>query len=356
MAPRRNKEDDGKAGDAEAPLKPWQTSVLIGQEAHEAAFLAAFGAGTLHHAWLLTGERGIGKATFAYLAAKFLLSALEARRETLAGDLNSPVSRQIAAGAHPALFVLGEKPGEAEPATQSIGVDDIRKLKQFLSLTSTAGWRAVIVDAANDLTTSSANALLKGIEEPPKRTAFFLISHGAGAVMPTIRSRCSKLRFGTLAPSGFANAMRQALSGAPSMVMPSEGEIAELYRLSGGAPGRALRLLTSGLLSVSERLDTIIQGLPKLDRSQVHEFVQSTAGSRGPQARGAILDLFEEKIESLALGHAKAGSPASDAWAEYWQYFRARRLDLETLNLDKEAFLLAAFADMERISSLMPIA
>ena len=206
MAKRTSKETKAGAGDSEAEgfaLHPRFTEALSGHGAAEETFLRAFNAGALHHAWLVTGERGIGKATFAYRAARFLLSrdaAAPTPAETLDVPQSHPAVRQIAAGAHTSLFVLGEAPGTA--AAASIGVDEVRRLRSFLSLTSPGGWRAMIVDPANDLTIASANALLKAIEEPQARTVFFLIGHGASTVMPTIRSRCVKL---VLRPLGLAD-------------------------------------------------------------------------------------------------------------------------------------------------------
>ena len=149
MAKRKSAEtstsEDAGATD---PLHPRLRDTLFGHEAAEDLFLGAFNARSLHHAWLLTGERGIGKATFAYSAARFLSSQDQAAAAlhpapSLAVPATLPVARQIAAGAHPSLFVLGS---DAE-GSASIGVESVRKLRAFLSLTSPGGWRAMIVDS-----------------------------------------------------------------------------------------------------------------------------------------------------------------------------------------------------------------
>ena len=237
MAKRKSAEtstsDEAGAPD---PLHPRLRDTLFGHEAAEDLFLSAFNARSLHHAWLLTGERGIGKATFAYRAARFLLSQDQAApalhpAPSLAVPATLPVVRQIAAGAHPSLFVLGS---DAE-ASASIGVESVRKLRAFLSLTSPGGWRAMIVDSANDLTIASANALLKAVEEPPARTVFFLISHGAAAVMPTIRSRCIKLAFRPLDLSDFQSAVAAACT-AGDLSEPDEAAMRKLFALSAGSP------------------------------------------------------------------------------------------------------------------------
>ncbi|MBI4725474.1 MAG: XRE family transcriptional regulator, partial [Rhodomicrobium sp.] len=239
MAKRKSAETKASEGDGpeswEQPLHPRLTQALCGHSAADETFLRAFRAGTLHHAWLLIGEQGIGKATFAYRAARFLLSRGEPagipdQAETLAISASHPAARQIAAGAHPSLFVLGEASGAA-PSSSSIGVEAVRKLRAFLSLTSPGGWRAMIVDPANDLTIASANALLKAIEEPPPRTVFFLISHGAAAVMPTIRSRCVKLAFRPLNRPDFHDAVLAAWASA-ELAAPGEGQLMKLHTLS----------------------------------------------------------------------------------------------------------------------------
>lgn len=328
---------------------PRATQALFGHDAAGDAFLRAFNAGALHHAWLLTGHRGIGKATFAYRAARFLLS-----RDAGAGPAASldvppshPAARQISAGAHPSLFVLG---GGA--SSDSIGVEEVRKLRSFLSLTSPGGWRAMIVDPANDLTIASANALLKAIEEPPARTVFFLIGHGAATVMPTIRSRCIKLGLRPLGPEDFARAVTAACE-AGALETPDTQALDKLRTLAEGSPGRALELLAGGVLPLAQTLDRIMAGLPRMDHAAAHRLLQSASGARNAQAFARLCDLIEERLEALAREalQASSGAAKADAWARAWQNFRRRRAEMEGLNLDKGAFLMSAFSEMESISS-----
>jgi DNA polymerase III subunit delta' len=356
MAKRKTAETgaDGQDG-APDPLHPRLADKLYGHEAAEELFLSAFRAGSLHHAWLLTGEEGIGKATFAYRATRFLLSRdggggmFADEPSSLDVPASHPVTRQIAAGAHPSLFALDAKTSGAA----SIGVEAVRKLRAFLSLTSPGGgWRAMIVDPTNDLTISSANALLKAVEEPPPRTVFFLVSHGASTVMPTIRSRCVKLAFRALDPESFANAVSAACL-AGELNEPAEADMQKLFALSSGSPGRALDFLSGGLLALSGKVERIVSSLPRLDHSAVHELVQAASGARNAETFDRLCDLIEEEIAAKARKKALAApdfAAEAAAWAELWRRFRERRLELESLNLDKGAFLVAAFSDMERIS------
>ncbi|MGO9486827.1 MAG: DNA polymerase III subunit delta' [Rhodomicrobium sp.] len=353
MAKSKSSETKSSASEEAAPeglaLHPRLTPALFGHAAAGETFLRAFNAGALHHAWLVTGERGIGKATFAYRAARFLLSRERAGPEparTLEVAPSHPAARQISAGAHPSLFVLGEAAGAA-----SIGVDEVRKLRSFLGLTSPGGWRAMIVDPANDLTVASANALLKAVEEPPQRTVFFLIGHGASTVMPTIRSRCVKLALRPLDPGEFAQAVRVACVAA-DIDWPDAQALEKLHKISAGSPGRAVEFLAGGLLTLAETLDKILKGLPRMDYGRVHSLIQSASGARNAQTFARLCDLIEERLESLAR-EAAAGGPGaakSAAWAQSWQDFRQRRAEMEVLNLDKGAFLLSAFSDMESIA------
>lgn len=338
---------------------PRPTPFLFGHKAAAESFLRSFAAGALHHAWLLTGPRGIGKATFAYSAARFLLSQ-EALLNTaplpeLTVPQSLPVARQIAAGAHPSLFVLGET-GEVEASASSIGVDAVRKLRSFLSLTSTASWRVMIVDPTNDLTIASANALLKAIEEPPPRTVIFLISHGGANVMPTIRSRCVRLALRPLNEEDFGRALSAACARL-EIEIPDSNALAGLYSLSAGSPGRALKLIAGEIVPLAAKLDAIVATLPRVDYRLVHGLVQSVTGVRNAQAFARLCDLIEEHIESLARKEAltkPANLATGGAWAQLWQSVRERRMDLEGLNLDKGAFLMSAFSDMERVARNLP--
>jgi DNA polymerase-3 subunit delta' len=210
----------------------------------------------------------------------------------------------------------------------------------------------MIVDPTNVLTINSANALLKALEEPPPRTVFFLISHGAAAVLPTIRSRCTKLAFRSLSAPDFQSTILRACvrGGFPE---PGEKDLARLYSSSRGSPGRALPLIVGGLLPLSAKLERIMGSLPRLDYALVHELVQSLGGARNAENFGKICDLIEEQIEEKGrqMALADPAHPLSAAaWAELWKTIRERRIELEALNLDKGAFLMTAFSDIEQVA------
>ena len=173
--------------------------------AMEQAFLDALERGRLHHAWLLAGPEGIGKATFAYRVARRLLGATaEPALGLLGSKPDDPVCRQIMARAHPDLLVL-QRDAEDGKTRKGIPVDDARALPEFFAKTPAAGaYRVAIIDAADDLNANAANAVLKTLEEPPERGVLLLISHAPGSLLPTLRSRCRRLRFGSPPPEAAA--------------------------------------------------------------------------------------------------------------------------------------------------------
>ena len=207
---------------------PREAVRLFGQDRAERAFLQAHSAGRLHHGWLLTGPRGVGKATLAWRIARFLLATPPAEDDGLFGappppetlDISPdhPVAHRMLAGSEPGLACITRTPNEKTGRLRDqIAVEDIRKLGRFFGLSATdGGHRVVIVDAADDMNVSAANALLKMLEEPPARTTLLLISHQPSRLLPTIRSRCRTLRLSELSPQNLAAALAQAV---PQMEM-----------------------------------------------------------------------------------------------------------------------------------------
>ena len=216
---------------------------LVGHDEAQAAFVAALASGALHHAWLLVGPEGVGKATFAAAAALRMLAEASATGVDAPGLVvpdGHPTRALVDAGSHPDLCVLRRLPKDAEKPDQdlarSVTIAQVRGLQPMFATTPSMGARRVVViDAADDLERNGANALLKNLEEPPVGTIFLLVSHAPGRLLPTIRSRCRVLRFAALDDDAMAQALRQALPDAGG------DEIAALVRIGEGAPGRAIR-------------------------------------------------------------------------------------------------------------------
>lgn len=215
----------------EVPWHPRHAAAVIGQAHAQEHFLKAFSSGKPHHAWLLHGPKGIGKATLAYqLAGKVLGDSAQSRR-------------WIEAKAHPDLFVLERQLNDSKPRKlkSEISVEDARGLSAFFSHTASGSWRVAIIDATDDLNSESANAILKLVEEPPPKSLIFLVSHQPGRLLRTVKSRCLRLGLGPLLESDVLNIINTLLLETK----PDDEQLLRAVGQSQGSPGQALTLLTS---------------------------------------------------------------------------------------------------------------
>jgi DNA polymerase-3 subunit delta' len=297
---------------------PRETATLIGQEAAEAAFLDGFNTGRMHHAWMLTGPRGVGKATMAWSIARFLLATPDAGGDDMFGapaqptsiniDPEHPVARRIAAGADPGLVSVTRTPNEKTGRLRDqIVVDDIRKLSGFFQLSATdGGRRVVIIDAADDMNNQAANALLKMLEEPPERATLLLITHQPSRLLPTIRSRCRTLRLGTLNGAQMQNAMVQAEVNA-------DASAAALAELSGGSVGEAMRLSLLGGLQIYTEIVGILGTLPQMDRARTLRLAEAAAQRGAEEKLDLLFTLLEIALARLARTGATGKPPEVEA-------------------------------------------
>lgn len=355
---------------------PRQALRLFGQDAAEAAFLAAHGSGRLHHGWLLAGPRGVGKATLAWRIARFLLALPPASEAGLFGapaapqtlDIapDHPVARRVAAGADPGLAAITRSVSDNTGRMRDeIVVDDIRRLNRFFGLSAAdGGRRVVLVDAADEMNTHAANALLKMLEEPPADATLLLISHQPARLLPTIRSRCRMLRLDPLNARDMQAALSQA-GAAP----PDRPEY--LTALAGGSVGEALRLLSLGGLELYAELVAILTSLPQIDRPRALALAE-TAAQRGAAGRfELLLGLIDTALARLAHTGATGTPPspeaapgeaqvlarlASDpqkgrAWAEAAATITARARQGRAVNLDPAALVLDTVFSMQKTAA-----
>lgn len=310
---------------------------LIPDAGAEAAFLDALDRGRLHHAWLLAGPEGRGKASFAYRAARRLLGAApDPARGPLGSSPADPVNRLVAAQAHPDLLVL-ERLSEGGKQKKSISVDQARALPEFFSKSpSQARRRVAVVDAADDLNVNAANALLKILEEPPADGVLFLVSHAPGRLLPTIRSRCRRLGFAPWAERDLADLVHRRTGESQAIALAAAA-------MAGGSPGRALALASAESLEADRLARTWVEnGLS--DRAEALAVADGFRGAEG-QAR------FERVMERLAavVRQRAAAEPARGArWAELWSRLSDLPDRVAGLNLDRGDALAGALADLER--------
>jgi len=313
---------------------------LVGHEGAEAAFEDARTRGRLHHAWLLTGPEGVGKATFAYRAARRLLGAPhDGRHGVLGVDPDHPVSRQVSARSHPDLLVI-ERMGEDGKLRKSIPVDEARKLSEFFSKSPAAApHRVAIIDPADDLNVNAANAVLKTLEEPPPQGVIFLVSHSPGRLLSTIRSRCRRLLFRPLGLEPTAQFLRARAELNPE-------EALRLARMSGEAPGRALTLAAGPAIALDDAAREVLARLPDLDEGAALVLADRFRGVEGGANFSLFVERLGDRLHALVRERAAAGIGGLDPLAQAWERLTALPREVDGLNLDRADALFSVLRDL----------
>ena len=351
---------------------PRETQAIFGQDAAESAVLQAFNSGRMHHGWLLTGPRGVGKATLAWRFARFLLARPAPDEAGLFGappaaqslDVppDHPVARRMLALSEPRLKLIRRSLNERGQMRQVIAVEDVRGLRDFFGLSATEGGRrVVIVDAADEMNPNSANAILKLLEEPPAGAVLLLVAHQPSRLLPTIRSRCRVLKLAPLDAPAMAAALEQAGAGEADATA-----LAGLAALSGGSVGEALRLLAGDGLATYGQIVALMAAMPGLSRPDLIQLADSAAG-RGAEARfDLIVRLADLAVARLARAGASGTAPdeaargeaqmiarlAPDAraariWADLAADLGVRARAGKAVNLDPAALVIDMFRRME---------
>ena len=331
----------------DTPRHPRRRSFLIGHEAVEQFLLQAYRSGRLHHAWLIGGLRGIGKATFAYRFARFLLRHPDpsSAPETLQVGPDDRAFKRVAAGAHPDLYViereLNQQTGRLKAET---GVDVARTASRFFSRSAAEnGWRVCIVDTADDLNEEAANALLKVLEEPPARSVFLLVSNRPGMLLKTIRSRCVRLTLNPLQSNPVVEVLQRILGEET----PAIEDMQVAAELSGGSPGRALELLGSGGTRTFAEFHNIAAHLPRLDRRQALALAEKLCTRAAEEEFAIFCQLLDEWIAKQARGEALTGKTSALRWAKLHQELGYSIRQTNALNLDRRQLVMHAFEALQ---------
>jgi len=356
--------------DSEEALIPRNTIDLVGHEHAEQLFLDAFNAEKIHHAWMITGPKGIGKATLAYKMARFLLNnppeddqgpglfgdVLEkAALTSLETDLESQANHLVNAGSNPDLMITERT---EDPKTgkmrSNILVDDVRKINQFFHKTSSdGGWRVAIVDTADEMNRNAANAILKILEEPPKNSILIILAHAPGRLLPTIKSRCRMLPLKPLKSQTVKEILQKNYPDKEENII--DGYVA----LSNGSPGYAISLIEHQGLKVYREILGLLSTMPNINVPLMHDF----AGAITTKKSGDTFLLFSEMLSQfisrmvrhvsyLNTGHTHNIKEALteefklmeelgeiiplDQWAGLWEKISEKMKVTDQLNMDRK--------------------
>jgi len=363
----------------EAELEPWaalRNPDLIGHEEAENVLLDAWHSNRLPHAWLITGPKGVGKATLAYRFARFVLAqsvdhepdqdALFAEPESVAeGMAISPhhsTFLQISRRAHPGLRTIERTVDEKTKNLRSgIVVDDVRAATRVFNVTAQGGsWRVIVVDAADEMNANAANALLKTLEEPPARSLLILVAHNPGRLLPTIRSRCRTLALKPLAEDQVAALVTARHPEA------EQGAVLALARLADGSPGRAFDLMESGGPALYEDLIGLLRELPRTDVGALHKLADRICRRGNEDAFDTFVALLgwwlNRMVRFAALGRnvpeiidgdaevaaRLAARRGLDQWVEVWEKISRLAAQADGLHLDRKQVLLNVFSVLEK--------
>jgi DNA polymerase III subunit delta' len=356
--------------DSEEALIPRNTIELVGHEHAEQLFLDAFNAEKIHHAWMITGPKGIGKATLAYKMARFLLNnppeddqgpglfgdVLEkAALTSLETDLESQANHLVNAGSNPDLmFTERTEDPKTGKMRSNILVDDVRKINQFFHKTSSdGGWRVAIVDTADEMNRNAANAILKILEEPPKNSILIILAHAPGRLLPTIKSRCRMLPLKPLKSQTVKEILQKNYPDKEENII--DGYVA----LSNGSPGYAISLIEHQGLKVYREILGLLSTMPNINVPLMHDF----AGAITTKKSGDTFLLFSEMLSQfisrmvrhvsyLNTGHTHNIKEALteefklmeelgeiiplDQWAGLWEKISEKMKVTDQLNMDRK--------------------
>jgi DNA polymerase III subunit delta' len=348
---KKGEADDLPEADALAGAPhPRQVYGLVGHERAEAEMLSAYREGRLAHAWLIGGKEGIGKATLAWRFARFLLANPDPEAKAVQEARNLHVepthsaARLLAGLAHPDFSLIRrEWQGATKRLATEISVEGVRQGLQVFQLSAAfGGWRVVLVDAAEDLNRNSANALLKMVEEPPQRSLILIISHRPSQVLPTIRSRCRRLR---LDPRTEDEIVRAVIGLGAPWSEAGGGAVAAAAKRANGSVREALISLAPESEGVGALIDSIVAGLPHPDPRAIVRLADAVGGRAGDEAYRA----FHREIYGWLVNYARDIEPGSsrvEEIGELWDRISDADRETDALNLDRKLHILALFAEI----------
>lgn len=344
----RDNQDVVEPDRLEGAPHPREQFAFFGHREGEDAFLEGLRSGRLHHAWLIGGAQGIGKATLAYRVARAVLDSQKSGDSSLASldvPAESQAARQVAALSHPNLAVLRRSPPtDKKAASTTIPVDAVRRaLNMFGSTAANGGYRVCIVDSAEDLTISSANALLKVIEEPPPRSLFLIVSHAPQRVLPTIRSRCRRLLLRPLDNREIRAAITSL--GSPWSDIPQE-VVDQALRYGEGSVRRTLELLDAEKVAFIDQVTKLLDGLPRTDTKQILALAEALARRDADDSYELTLETVQRWVSERLQDRAGLGASRLAPLVEVCEKIGRSAREIDVFNLDRRPFILTMFDDL----------
>ncbi|MCP4314869.1 MAG: DNA polymerase III subunit delta' [Hyphomicrobiales bacterium] len=339
------------AGVLDGAIPPAENTRLFGHEDAVDFLAKTYQSGHLHHALLLEGPEGIGKATLAYRFSNHMLTHSEPHSAPLAvsdPDLNEPILRQLAGGAsHNLLHLARPMDAKTGRVKSAITVDEVRRAGHFLSQTSgTGNWRIVMIDPADDMNRSAANAILKILEEPPKKTVFFVLSHAPGKLLPTIRSRCMPLRLSPLN----AGMMQKGLDHLGLSARQDPAVLEAVIRHAEGSLANAILLLRYGGLEIAQTFEEILMEGHAGSRKAVHALADTLTARDREMAYRFFADYTLERVTGMAREAANSGNLLlAEHWASMAGELQQDLATASSYNLDRKQTVISIFSSLFRM-------
>lgn len=276
---------------ADTALGPWAD--VVGQEAATAFLRETLKRGRWCHAYLFAGPEGVGKTMAARIFAQALLCQGGAQTGVPCGGCLS--CRRFAQGTHPDFL-------ELSPGGKTIGIDAVRALQRGLAMRPGLSPRRVaVIEPAEAMTEVAQNALLKTLEEPPGASILLLVAHVAAGLLPTIVSRCQRVRFSTVPPAelkALVEEKRPEYQGAGGLIAA----------LAEGRPGIALGRDWQGVLARREQLAAIAGQWPTTDPLPALQLAAEWE-HLPEEAQMLELDLLQLWVRDLLVLQEHPGAP-----------------------------------------------